>query len=138
MLSKVRNLVGYELARQIYITTILPHFDYMDIVYDCLPQNKAYKLEKVHNKGMRILTRADPRTHIVDLHQMTQLTSLQDRRTDHVNLIMFKVTLGEVPDSIKEMFKYISEVRERITRSVTRGDLFVPPKRIDTSARCLS
>ena len=87
---------------------------------------------------MRILTRADPRTHIVDLHQMTQLTSLQDRRTDHVNLIMFKVTLGEVPDSIKQMFNYISEVRERITRSVTRGDLFVPPKRIDTSARCLS
>ena len=54
----------------LYKTIISPLFDYADVVFDCLSAQDSDRLQRMQNWALRIILRADPRTHAVDMHKL--------------------------------------------------------------------
>lgn len=138
MLNNFRNKVGYQLARYIYITTILPHFDYLDFIYDCLSIEMSDKLEWVQSRGMRILLSEGPLASTEEMRQRAQIPRKKIRREDHTNLFTFRAVNDLAPAAIKDMSISLEDTRERETRASTRGDLYEAPHATDSSNRCIS
>ena len=68
MSGRTRNVVSTEISLQLYKTFVSPIFDYAAPAYDCLLQRVSYSVQKVHNCTLRIILRADRRSHMKDMH----------------------------------------------------------------------
>ncbi len=78
MLGFTRKLVGQETSLNLYKTLVSPLFDYAAPVYDCLTKQDSYKLQKIQNCALRIITKSDCRRHTVDLHSELNMLYLVD------------------------------------------------------------
>ena len=54
-LKRLRPLITREVAIQIYKALILPYFDYCSAVWDGLTDNLSDKIQKLHNRAMRVI-----------------------------------------------------------------------------------
>ena len=69
----------------LYHTLILPHIDYCSTVWsNSLRKQDLSKLQRIQNRGMRIVLGCHPRTHIVDMLDSLKWVSIKQRF--HYNL----------------------------------------------------
>ncbi len=83
MLGKLRPMINESTALTLYKTIISPPFDYADVVFDCLSVQDSERLQRMQNWALRIILRAEPRTHTEDMHKQLKLNYLVDRRHLH-------------------------------------------------------
>lgn len=73
---------------QIYLTYIMPYFDYCDTIYDGLiTTTDALRLERLQNRAARLITGTMLRTPTNKLRQELGWTTLKDRRKIHKLLL---------------------------------------------------
>ena len=89
-LSKIRRFLNINAALCIYNTTILPLFDYADIVYEQNLQTVNNKLQVLQNKSLRLIYNTpidyrnlNNRVTTEELHDRAALITLQNRRDAH-------------------------------------------------------
>ena len=58
VLKRVQPFISKETAIQIYNASIIPHFDYCRLVWDCLSGYLRDKLQKLQNRAARIITKS--------------------------------------------------------------------------------
>ena len=77
------------MALQIYKTTILPYFDYADIVF--MNANLGYinKLQTDQNRCLKICLKLDRLTHTDYVHYKADIPMLADRRHAHLLNYMY-------------------------------------------------
>ena len=91
LLIKSEDILMYT-AITIYKTMILPIIGYGDILYDGSNQNLLKDFQTAQNRILRICTNLARQTSTHQLHVISKLNVLKDRRLVHLNLFMYKQT----------------------------------------------
>ena len=113
-----------------YKTLILPHFAYIEIVYDCLSvkNNNILRLQNMCSKNM---LKQDRRRPTVEVHKMANMLTLKQHRYKYTAQEMYKVITGLAPSYICNTLKRRSEVHSRITGSNRDPSLYPPKFRLE-------
>ena len=90
-------------AIQIYNALIMPHFDYYSPVWDCLSDYLSDKLQKLHNRAARIITKLPFDTSSTYLLSTLDWERLFLRRKKQKALTMFKTMNGLAPDYLQSL-----------------------------------
>ena len=115
---KIRNDITESTAILVYKATILPLFDYNDIIYSLLTVQQLNKLQCVQNRALRIVFKG--RTLSVDeMHLTARVDRLATRRENHLLTLMFDRTFDS---------KYRDDT-QRVTRRADGVLLNVPRRR---------
>ena len=126
MLGQMRCLVNHETSLNLYKTLMCPLFEYAAPVYDCLSKQDSYKLQKVQNCALRIVTKSDRRTHIADLHNALNMLYLVDKH--HISTLChtYKCLNNLAPETNCNQIEMLSETHDRQTRYTTSSSLYIP------------
>ena len=88
---KIRGYMSENTAIMIYKATILPIFDYNDIIYGLLTQQQQTKLQRIQNKALRMVFRGKTLS-VHDMHDRAGLDLLETRRENHLLALMYSRT----------------------------------------------
>ena len=100
LLSRVTPYMPEKLCFELYKSLIRPHFDYGDVVFDCLNQKDSLTLQKLQNMAIKNILHVPRRTSTRDIHSRTNLELLVNRRWCHVATEMFKISAKLMPMNI--------------------------------------
>ena len=73
---------------------IMPHFDYVDFVIDSAMKNKTDRLERLHKSTIRTIEyemAPERKRPLTELYIRYNLTSLYQRRVEHLLFYMYKL-----------------------------------------------
>ena len=90
VLSKIRKYLYVRTSLTIFKSMILPHFDYGDIVYAASSNENLNDLQTLQNKCLRLCTRSPLDMNIVNLHTISKVNMLNDRRNTHLLNLMYQ------------------------------------------------
>ena len=82
-LGRVRQYISEKMALDMYRSLVIPHLDFGDAIYDAASKTDAQTLQGLQNQCLRICPKAEPRTHIIDLHTRANIPLLPERRLEH-------------------------------------------------------
>ena len=57
-LRRIRPLISQSTAVLVF-NSLIPHFDYCSLVWDCLSDQLSYKLQKLQNRAARVILKAN-------------------------------------------------------------------------------
>ena len=90
---------------------ILPHFDYLDIIYNKATQITLRKLDILHRKIAKIALDVKATHNKKDTYVKMNWLPLQLRRQTNLATVMYKVINGIAPPKLCEMVNYCSGLR---------------------------
>ena len=92
----------------LYRALIEPYFDYFCPVWDGLSNELTDKLQKLHNRAIRIITKSDFYSSATVLRLKLGWDSLYTRRKKHKAKLMFKTINKQAPEYFQDLFKPFS------------------------------
>ena len=125
-LGRVRNYLPNVLMLTLYKSLIRPHFDYCDIVWGCCPKYLQDRLQILQNRALRIINKMDRYTSIDDLHNMSHIPTLKERRKIHLQIFMYKVFHNLAPNTITSKFKRTNDAYSHSTRAAASNSFCIP------------
>ena len=102
-LNIIRRYLSEKTASLVYKVMIMPHFDYVDFVIDSAIKVKTDRLERLHKRAIRTIEYErvpERKTLLVDLYTRYNLTSLYQRRTEHLLFFMYKIA-NQTPENLE-------------------------------------
>lgn len=96
--------------------TILPLFDYGDIIYKMASKGSLSKLDTLHHSAIHFATCAPFTTHHCDLYKLVDWPSLHTRRLQHWLQLVYKTLLGKTPCYLSNLL-HISDSNYRLRSS---------------------
>ena len=130
LLGRLKWVLDRETLLLLYKTLILPIIDYGDMAYHGLNQQDAHCLQKLQNIACRAILRADMRTHIDEMHGELQVSTLYQRRCQHIVTLVFKFLNGMGPTSCCNLLQYVCCTHTVQTRASENQTLHVPLTRL--------
>ena len=103
-------------------TLVLPHLDYCCTIWGTTSDTNRGKLQKIQNRGMRIILQCHPRTHITDMLSNLKWLSIKQRIIFLTAVLVFKIMHSKTPNYMSHWLVSISH--QYGTRRSTSGDLF--------------
>ena len=103
-LRRVAKYLTYEAKMYIFKSYIASNFNYCKVVWHFSSKKNRLKLEKLQEKGLRIVT-DDYTTSYDDLLKMCNIKSLHLSRLESLLLEVFQVYHGRSPKYILELFQ---------------------------------
>ena len=94
-LNIMRRFITEKTALLTYKVMIMPHYDYVDFVIDSATAEKTKRLEKLHKRAIRIIEYTidhECKKPYTELYTKYNLTSLYQRRAEHLILFMYKIS----------------------------------------------
>ena len=89
LLAKIRKYLTEGVALKIFKSMILPYFDYGDVIYNSAGQEGLDKLQRLQNRCLKISKGYNVRFSTKELHAITKMPMLENRRKSHINNFMF-------------------------------------------------
>ena len=89
LLSKIRRYLTESTALKIYKSMIVPYFDYGDVIYNTANSEGLDKLQRLQNRCLKICKEFNMRFDTDNLHAITGMPKLADRRICHINNFMY-------------------------------------------------
>ena len=105
-------------------TMVLSHLDYCWTIWGTTSDNKTGKLQKIQNRGMRIILQCHPRTHIADMLSNLKWLSIKQRIMFLTAVLVLKIMHSKTPNYMSHWL--VPVLHQYGTRRSTSGDLFVP------------
>ena len=90
LLSKIRRYLNDECALTIYKSMVIPYFDYADVIYMYSNNPDLKKLDRAHLRGLRICLKIQGKMNDVDIFNLGNISSLENRRFVHSRNYMYK------------------------------------------------
>ena len=106
----------------LYNTLVLPHFDYCSTLWDVCHDTYISRLQKLQNRGMRIILGCHRRTHISDMLFTLKWLNVRQRFILLKCIIMFNIINGKTPNYLKTVSPDITH--NYGTRSKTSKNIF--------------
>jgi hypothetical protein len=75
----VLRRVSQSTRKTLFNTLVLPHYDYCSPVWDSLPKTHIHRLQRIQNRGMRIILDIHPHSHANDLLHEPHFMSVHQR-----------------------------------------------------------
>ena len=110
----------------LYNTLVLPLFDYGNIVYSNCGATLMQRLQRLQNKGARLILGCPPRTHSCDMLSELQWLTVKQRADLHLACMVYKCMQQTVPDYLQNIFSHMHSVHRYSTRASTNNDLVLP------------
>lgn len=108
-LRQVRSFIDRETAITIYNSLIQPLFDYCDIVWDTIGVTLALRLQKLNNRAGRTITQLSYDIRSSDIRSQLGWSTLDERRSNHKSIMMYKILHDNAPIYLKEYFLYVND-----------------------------
>ena len=128
LICKTRHLFDYQTSRLLYMTTILPVFDYCSSAYAVDNQTELEHLQKLQNVALHIISKQGITCPIYELHHRVQLDTLATRREKWLFKLCFKWVHGDGPPAICDIMKP-DVCSSRVTRHTLENTPLVPRMR---------
>lgn len=132
--SKVKSKIGFLYRMRSTFTpsakltlvqmTILPMFDYGDVIYRSACKGALQKLDVLYHSAIRFATNAPFKTHHCTLYSSVNWPSLHTRRNIHWFMLIYKTLLGLSPPYLCHLLQITSAAYN--TRSAHHILLKVP------------
>ena len=121
---RLKSLLPRHVLVTVYKSLILPHFDYCSSVWGNLGKGLAQKLQKLQNRAARIITGSD---YTIRSSKISDLnwSALEQRRDQHLKLLMFKTINKNVPDYLSAKFVPVNTIHNYSLRGAD-SRIFVP------------
>lgn len=111
--SKIKSRIGFLFRNKASFTfsakqslvkmTIVPMFDFSDVVYRTASSSLLKKLDVVYHCAIRFVTNAPYNTHHCTLYSLVGWPSLHTRRLSHWYYLIYKTLLGKTPSYLKSL-----------------------------------
>ena len=101
----------------IYTSLIQPQFDYCDVVWTNISKGLSDKIQKLQNRGGRIITRSDYSVRSSEILGRLNWERLSIRRSKHDVIMIFKVLNKLTPTHLFEWFTQTKDVHSYRLRS---------------------
>ena len=88
---KLRSCLSERTAIIIYKATVMPIFDYNDIIYNLLTQQQLTKLQRIQNRALRIVFKGRILS-VAEMHERANVEYLEQRREAHLIALMYNRT----------------------------------------------
>ena len=105
-------------------TMVLPNLDYCCTIWGTTSDTNIGKLQKIQNRGMRIILQCHLRTHIVDMLTNLKWLSIKQGIMFLTAVLVFKIMHSKTPNYMSHLLVPVSH--HNGTRRSPSGDLFVP------------
>ena len=98
-LGAIRKYSTVKMSLTVYKSTIMPYFDYGDVIYMGGQKSKLEKLQRLQNRALRICMLKPHRFNTDHLHRAGRVPKLESRRAAHLH--NFAYSLAEKPINLK-------------------------------------
>lgn len=133
LLRRLRNTLPQKTLILLYKSLTVPHFDYCDVVWGNATKKYLNRLDTLQNTAGKIILGL-PRRYPTDaLLDRLSWEKLEDRRTCHLNTLVYKSLTGLLPSYLSNIFHAVSNSHTYTTRAASHGNL-VPPSNKSNSA----
>lgn len=122
--SRLRRNVTFNTAILVYKSIIQPHLDYCSSLLMLLDGNSIASLQKLQNRGMRLLLECNRYTPIKLMLDTLNWLSVEDRIFYSAMIFIFKITHSLSPPYFNQFIKYNNEIHTYPTRNNTH--FYVP------------
>ena len=127
LLRRVRNVLPQRTLNLLYKSLIVPHFDYCDVLWGNACKTFLSKLDRLQNAAGKIILGL-PRRYPTELLLNTLgWQKLHDRRSNHLNVMVYKSLTCKLPTNLCNIFNHVHETHSHLTRACSQGNL-VPPR----------
>jgi len=116
------NLTPY-MRCVVYKAIIAPLFEYCASILLSITDTNMQYLQKLQNKGMRIILRCNYRTKIKDMLEALNFMSIRERIEYNVCILIHKMIMGECPDYLKNKVELVGTDRGAQTRQ--KGNIHI-------------
>ncbi len=89
LLGKIAPILDQNTSLFLYRSLVLPIFDYVDYVWDCLSQQDALTLQKLQNMALKNILNVPRITPTEQIHTQLNQDMLQTRRQKHTAAFMY-------------------------------------------------
>ena len=122
ILKRIRPFIDDVSSNLIYSSTILPLFDYCDVVWDTCTINSKNKLQKLQNRAARIIQKSATSNLTPSDTLLAQLNwcKLETRRLFHKTILMYKCQNIEVQGVNTNLMRHL-QMHNYNTRRVILG-----------------
>ena len=97
IMRKLKFVLDRKSLEIIYSSFIRPILEYADVVWDNCNQNDKDRLEKIQHEGARIISGTTKLISIWDLYNEVRWESLENRRTKHKLIMLYKMKNNPTP-----------------------------------------
>lgn len=122
-LKRAARYIPQDTRITLYNTLVLPHLDYCATVWGTTTLTNLRRLQKIQNRGMRLVLQCHPRTHIRDMLTELGWLSVTQRISLLICIQVFKTRNNLTPAYMSPLFS--TQTHGYGTRSATSGGLFV-------------
>jgi len=107
----------------VYKAIIAPLFEYCSSILLSITDTNMQYLQKLQNKGIRIILRCNYRTKIKDMQEALNFMSIRERMEYNVCVLIHKMIMGEYPNYLKNKIELV-EIDQRI-QTRQKGDIHI-------------
>ncbi|XP_044745437.1 uncharacterized protein LOC123307262 [Coccinella septempunctata] len=119
----------------VYNTIIQPHFDYCSTIMFLFNDGKLEKLQKLQNRGMRVILGVNRRTPILSMLDALQWLSVRQRLYYFTMIFIHKILIGSAPDYFWTFVDFPESMHGYRTR--TAGNFYLSRVNYSRSMRSL-
>lgn len=101
----------------VYQAIIQPHFDYCASLLYSLDKNSQAVLQKLQNRGMRIILRCNRYTPIISMLTVLQWLPVQKRLFYLTMVFVYKILKGLLPSYLQSFITFNNEIHNYNTRN---------------------
>lgn len=116
------NLTPY-MRCVVYKSIVAPLFEYCSTVFLSVNETNLQYLQKLQNKGMRIILRCNYRARIKDMLEALQFMSVKERIEYNVCILVYKMINGQCPNYLVNRVEIMGKEMESKTRQ--RGNIYI-------------
>lgn len=109
--ARIRKRISKICAIRVYNTIIKPHFEYCSSVTFMCNDYMLDRLQKLQNRGMRIILQCNRRTHITDMLAQLSWMSINQRIIFNVLVFVYKMKFKLLPAYLNDNITYVNDVQ---------------------------
>ena len=119
--SRISHHISTKTKITVYNTIIKPHFDYCSTIMYLFDLNKISQLQRLQNRGMRIILKCNRFTPINTMLSTLEWLKVSDKLYLGAMIFIYKIVNKLQPSYFNEFIIFNHEIHDHLTR--TRYDL---------------
>lgn len=117
LLKRLQHKMPRDCKEIYYKSLVSPHIDYCSSVLFIMNSGQIETLQKIQNKFMRLILRAERRTHIVDLLDRLHWQSIKQRIYFNTLKLIYHMIKGDLPEYLKKLLVTNRDIHKYETRN---------------------
>lgn len=109
LLARIRDKIDRETSVTLFKTIVSPHLDYCSSVLLLATEAQIHQLQLLMNKALRVIEKANRRTHIHDMLVSTDLLDVKQRIYYNILMLIFRTQNHLLPEYICKHFQLLSQ-----------------------------